>query len=50
MQAAGLPVDERAWLLFTGRGWPLLAQFGTGDTQPRAFATTAPEGKPDPKR
>jgi hypothetical protein len=50
MQAAGLPVDEPVWLLFTGRGWPLLAQFGPGDTQPRAYATTRPEGKPGPKR
>jgi hypothetical protein len=49
MQAAGLPVDEPAWLLFTGREWPLLAQFGPSDTQPRAYATTRFEGKPDPR-
>jgi hypothetical protein len=49
MVKAGLPVDEPAWLLVTGRGWPLLAQFGSGDTQPRAWAVTTAEGPPDPK-
>jgi hypothetical protein len=47
MQAAGLPADRPEWLLFSGRGWPLLARFGAGDALPRAYATTLP---PDPPK
>jgi len=48
VQAAGLDATRPEWLLFTGRGWPLLAHFGAGEELPRAYVTTRPEGKPLP--
>jgi hypothetical protein len=50
VQAAGLPADRPEWLLFTGRGWPLLAHFGPGDELPRDYVTTRLQGSPPAPR